>query len=245
MMSEEEEQSGIGEIDEHTLAGWQTVVDLMAKICDAPAGLIMRVSSSDIEVFVSSQTEGNPYHAGQREHLIGSGLYCEHVVQNRSALHVSDARAEADWRNNPDLELNMVAYHGHPIMAPSGEVFGTICVLDRKPRTPDLLYNQLIGMFRSFIEQDLHSIAMNKELRAKNTELSQSLARIRTLEKILPMCARCKKIRMENRKAGDPDSWVELATYVQTHTDTEFSHGMCPVCFREFYGADAPPYEDD
>ncbi len=81
MMSGEEEQSGIGEIDEHMLAGWQAVVDLMAKICEVPAGLIiMRVSSSDIEVFVSSQTEGNPYHVGQREHLVGSGLYCEHVV---------------------------------------------------------------------------------------------------------------------------------------------------------------------
>jgi GAF domain-containing protein len=234
----------VSEVDESILAGWQTIVNLMAKICDVPAGLIMRVTSKDLEVFVSSQTDGNPYHVGDKEQFIGSGLYCERVIRTASPLHVPNARADDNWCNNPDIKLNMIAYHGYPIIAPSGDVFGTICILDKKPRTLDSVYNQLITMFKTYIEHDLHAIVLNKELRKQNIELKQQIAMIRTLENILPMCARCKKIRLPNEKASNPKSWVDLATYIQTHTDTEFSHGMCPVCHQEFYGNEAPPYED-
>ena len=35
-----------------------------------PASLIMRVHPTEIEVFVGSQSEGNPYHAGEKAPLI-------------------------------------------------------------------------------------------------------------------------------------------------------------------------------
>lgn len=233
------------EVDEHTLAGWQAIVNLMASICGVPAGLIMKATADEIEVFVSSQTEGNPYPVGDRKKWVGSGLYCEHVIRTASPLHVPDARADANWSDNPDIKLDMIAYHGYPIMAPSGDVFGTICVLDQKSRPLDPLYDQLCTVFKAHIESDLHAIARNNELNQRNTELRQSISRVRALEGILPMCARCLKIRLKGKKASDPASWVDLATYVRTHTDTEFSHGMCPICHREFYGNDALPDEPE
>ena len=139
----------------------------------------------------------------------------------------------------------MIAYHGYPIIAPSGDVFGTICILDQKSRKLDSVYEQLITMFKTYIEHDLHAIVANKKLRQQNIELKQHIAMIRTLEGILPMCARCKKIRLQGEKASNPKSWVDLATYVRTHTDTEFSHGMCPVCHQEFYGNEALSYPED
>ena len=49
---------------------WQVLVDLMAEIIGVPAGLIMRIKGSDIEVFVSSKSQGNPYRRGDKEHLL-------------------------------------------------------------------------------------------------------------------------------------------------------------------------------
>jgi len=80
-------------VDTETLADWQMIVDLMAEICDVPAGLVMRITGDDIEVFASSRTEGNPYHVGEKETLLGSGLYCEHVVKTRNPL-----RSLTHWR---------------------------------------------------------------------------------------------------------------------------------------------------
>jgi hypothetical protein len=48
-------------IPDAMLQKWQSVVDILAELIHVPAGLIMRVVDSDIEVFVSSQSEGNPY----------------------------------------------------------------------------------------------------------------------------------------------------------------------------------------
>ncbi|MDD5647262.1 MAG: hypothetical protein PHW86_08835, partial [Candidatus Bipolaricaulis sp.] len=52
------------EVDADTMSGWQGIVDLMAEICGVPAGLVMRITGNDIEVFVSSRTQGNPYRVG-------------------------------------------------------------------------------------------------------------------------------------------------------------------------------------
>ncbi len=52
-------------IPDAMLQEWQTVVNILAELIHVPAGLIMRVVDSDIEVFVSSQTEGNPYTPGE------------------------------------------------------------------------------------------------------------------------------------------------------------------------------------
>ncbi len=50
------------------------------------------------------------------------------------------------------------------------------------------------------------------------------------LRKILPICSICKKIR------DDDDSWHEVESYMREHSDTNFSHSVCPTCVKEFYG---------
>ena len=52
----------------------------MADMLSVPAGLIMRILGEEIHVFVSSRTEGNPYHPGarRREEL-------ERLVDERTA----------------------------------------------------------------------------------------------------------------------------------------------------------------
>ncbi|MCD4690074.1 hypothetical protein K8S17_01290 [bacterium] len=70
-------------------------------------------------------------------------------------------------------------------------------------------------------------------------ELSRALHEVRTLRGIIPICAKCKKIR------DDDGYWGQVETYVRDHTEAEFSHGLCPECAAELYpemyepGADA------
>ena len=81
------------QLADETLARWQVIVNLMARIAGVPATLIMRVDSPQIEVFVASSTKGNPYEKGERADL-NTGLYCEKVMVQRSALLVPDALAD-------------------------------------------------------------------------------------------------------------------------------------------------------
>jgi len=223
-------------VDPETLSGWQEIVDLMAEICGVPAGLIMRITGEDIEVFVRSRTERNPYHVGDREHLLGSGLYCEQVIKSREPLHVPDALSDPRWADNPDIKLSMIAYHGHPILSPDGGVFGTICVLDEKPRELESRYDRLIGSFKRQIENDLDMIWRAQELDRQNRELAKALNRVRVLEGILPTCQYCKRIRLQGADEDDPKSWVPIETYIRERSNAVFSHGICPDCRRKGRG---------
>ena len=203
---------------------WQQIVDIMAELLNVPAGLIMRVNGPDIEVFVSSQTPENPYHPGDKEDLIGSGLYCETVIKTRDRLHVPNALSDPLWDHNPDVKLGMIAYLGFPIVLPSGNVFGTICVLDNKKNHYTPVYEQLVYRFKKLIEGQLLLADQNQRLMAINQELEKRMAEIHTLRGILPICSYCKKIR------NDDGYWQALDVYIQAHSEAEFSHGICLDC---------------
>jgi len=60
-------------------------------------------------------------------------------------------------------------------------------------------------------------------------QLQEALANIKTLRGLIPICAACKKIR------DDTGYWNQLEGYLHTHTEAEFSHGICPECVRRLY----------
>ncbi len=60
-------------------------------------------------------------------------------------------------------------------------------------------------------------------------QIEQSAKEIRKLRGFLPICANCKKIR------DDKGYWTQVETYISNHSDTEFSHGICPDCAAKLY----------
>jgi len=56
--------------------------------------------------------------------------------------------------------------------------------------------------------------------------LEAAADKIRSLEKLLPICSYCKKVR------SDKNYWQEVEVYISEHTDTMFSHSICPSCYE-------------
>jgi hypothetical protein len=52
---------------------------------------------------------------------------------------------------------------------------------------------------------------------------------IKQLRGILPICAHCKKIRDDN------GYWNQVESYIQRHSEAEFSHSICPECAKKYY----------
>jgi PAS domain S-box-containing protein len=153
---------------------WQEIVDLLAEIVHVPSALIMRVEPPNIKVFVSSESEGNPYEHDELAPL-NTGLYCETVMKTRQPLLVPDALKDEAWKSNPDIKLGMISYLGVPVSWPDGEIFGTICVLDRKGNGYSDLYLRLLLQWREVVQADL------KWLAALHGELTERDAKIRRL----------------------------------------------------------------
>lgn len=64
---------------------------------------------------------------------------------------------------------------------------------------------------------------------AMTASLQDSLAEIKTLSGLLPICSNCKKIR------DDRGYWNQIDEYFRDHSDVDFSHSLCPDCIAIFY----------
>jgi hypothetical protein len=80
-----------------------------------------------------------------------------------------------------------------------------------------------------------------RRLHASERELArrvdESLAHIKMLRGLLPICAWCKRVR------DDEGYWTQMEAYVRDHSQAEFSHGLCPDCLRENFPEDAAGVE--
>jgi PAS domain S-box-containing protein len=59
------------------------------------------------------------------------------------------------------------------------------------------------------------------------SELQNALDHVKALSGLLPICVCCKKIR------DDKGYWNQIEQYISDHSEAEFTHGMCPKCYRE------------
>jgi PAS domain-containing protein len=54
----------------------------------------------------------------------------------------------------------------------------------------------------------------------------EDISDILELQRIIPICAVCKKVR------DDRESWQRVEAYFKDHWDLDFSHGLCPECYK-------------
>ena len=72
--------------------------------------------------------------------------------------------------------------------------------------------------------------SLNKDLNQKNSDLEEARKKIKVLSGTLPVCSYCKKIRDSEGK------WFQLESYIDKHSEAQFSHTICPVCMeKEFH----------
>jgi PleD family two-component response regulator len=77
-------------------------------------------------------------------------------------------------------------------------------------------------------------VELQDSLACRVEELQAALAHVKTLQGILPICMVCRRIRT------DRQSWTRIEQYVQEHSDAQFSHSLCPECWRTHYSEIAP-----
>ena len=171
------------DISEELQQKWQKILDLAAKLIGVPSGLITRLHEHDLEVFLSSKTDGNIFEP-QLKLELGLGWYCENVAGTRNQLLLPNALTSDEWKDdNPSVPFNMVSYMGMPILWPDGEVFGTFCMLDNKENKYSGLFQDLLTSLREIIQNDLKSILMyrkaQEDLHSKDVQIKEVHHRVK------------------------------------------------------------------
>jgi phosphoserine phosphatase RsbU/P len=79
---------------------------------------------------------------------------------------------------------------------------------------------------RARVHTGLRILDLQQNLAEQIARLKETIANVKQLKGLLPMCSYCKKIRK------DADYWQQLEAYISDHSEAEFSHGVCPACFE-------------
>ena len=112
---------------------------------------------------------------------------------------------------------------------------GQALAFENRYRCKDGSYKWLLWSATADLErQEIYSVARDiterkqaeQERERLVEELQAALAEVKELQKTLPICMYCKSIR------DDENYWQTVEAYVSQHTNTTFSHGICPACYK-------------
>jgi GAF domain-containing protein len=197
---------------------------LAAHICGTPIALISLVDQNR-QWFKSERGLGMP------ETPLELSI-CRHAIQQPGLFVVPDTTLDDRFCRYPNVvgEPHLRFYAGAPLKTLDGHTLGTLCVLDHQPRTLTEAQSDAIRLLARQVMVTLELRLIARELAHRNTELEAARRELKTLEGLLPICAKCKKIR------DDDQQWVPVDTYLHEHSDVDFTHSLCPGCAQFYFG---------
>jgi diguanylate cyclase (GGDEF)-like protein/PAS domain S-box-containing protein len=144
----------LGILDSPAEVEFDALVKVAASACDVPMGLISLVDT-DRQWFKAHVGLGNLHETAR------DISFCSHAIHGDAIFEVPDARADARFSDNPLVLQNpgICFYAGAPIRLSSGQLVGTLCVMDHAPR-------QLTATQRDILAQLSFVLAKMLETRA-------------------------------------------------------------------------------
>lgn len=142
------------------------------------------------------------------ELLVGTpvvDLYADSSEGKERAVAIMATVSTGESLQGEELELRTSRWarlYTRPVLDEDGEV-----VLSRGALVECTREKQLM------IEQEITISRMREALR-----------RVNNLEGLLGVCAWCKKVRDEDEK------WLQLESYIAQHTEQHVTHSICPAC---------------
>lgn len=102
------------------------------RLTGAPTAFIALVDR-DRDFYKSHMGFGEPL-ASTRQ--LRGRTFCHYTIARRATLQIDDTRADPVYRHVPTVEtLGIAAYLGVPLIDSGGQVIGSLCVVDTRPRS--------------------------------------------------------------------------------------------------------------
>ena len=161
---------------------FRLLTELVSRRLKTPVSLITFVTDHK-QFFVSSYGLAEPWTTRRETPLTHS--FCQHVTTRNEPLVIHDARQHPLVCENLAIrDLNVTAYLGVPLVDDRGNVLGSFCTIDDKPRE---WTREELAELKSLSTEVVHEIGeyrrseLEKEVRGVRSRQSEKMAAIGTL----------------------------------------------------------------
>lgn len=201
-------------LDTHEEKSYDDLTHLASYICDAPIAMISFVDEK-------RQWFKSKIGVGVKE-TARDVAFCAHAINQSDVFVVNDAEQDVRFADNPLVtgDPHVRFYAGAPLTNSEGYSLGTLCVIDRVPRT--LTEKQSLAL-KALSRQAV----LLMEMRRVSQSLADAVENVKTLHGMLPICCYCKRIRDDN------GYWNQVDEYLRAHTDVKLTHGACTECAQK------------
>lgn len=212
--------------------------EALARSLELSRGVVQRVLALEALAELATLQEAAGRTRAALSYLRAHQALRDTIFDQAAAQRIAslESRAEAERQSRENLRL-LEAQRGQALVITRQR---TVVVLGAVTLAlAALLLGLLVGFNRRGRAREALLARTNAELGSANAELRSALAEVRTLKGLIPICAKCKKVR------DDRGFWEAVETYVASRSEASFSHGICSDCGPELYGADWEPESDD
>lgn len=217
-------------LDTEAEPGFDRVTALAAQLFEVPIALVSLVDR-DRQWFKSCV--GLPIRETEREIS-----FCAHALTRDRPLVVPDALADPRFQHSPLVTGPPFIrfYAGAPLRSPAAHVLGTLCIIDRAPRT--------FGERDQSLLMDLAAVVMDAlELRLRTEQLDRARIELTTIldgmDELVVAIDRDRRTTLFNRAAreqlgpaspeADPEGWVKSTQILLPDRVTPYPPERLPI----------------
>jgi signal transduction histidine kinase len=227
-------------LDSNAEQDFDEIVELASKICDTPISTITLI---DVHRQWFKAVVGLSDKETSRDKA-----FCAHAILEDDVMMVSDATKDKRFFDNPLVtgDPSIRFYAGMPLISPRGYKLGTLCVIDREPKT---LTDEQLFSLRILGKQ----VVKQFELRLKLRELEDQKVELkrlnRTSNRILsiighdlrrPLSLLAGLIQLNEKKALSPTDFHQLLSDVKVnlYSTGDLLENLLEWAMHQFEGKD-------
>lgn len=189
-----------GMLDPQAEEAFDRITRLATRLLGVEVSLIS-VVDSEKQVFKSH--DGLPAHIATDPQTPLSHSFCQYVVAHNRGLAVHDARAHPLLAHNGAVkDMNIIAYMGEPIHAPTGEPIGSLCAIHADVRVWQSEDQTTLRDLAAIVENELRLRAEAHERGLLIQEMQHRVKNLFTVSNSL--------LRLSAQDAADKDELVDL-----------------------------------
>ena len=195
---------------------YDNITSMAALICHAPIALISIVDH-DRQWFKSKV-------GLEMEETPRDWSFCAHTILSPKPMVVEDALFDDRFKDNPLVknEPHIRLYAGFPLHTNTHHRIGTLCVIDRMPKS-------LTSTQYKIMERLAAQVVTLLELRKRSMSLLDEFCKLNQQKGMLCSCSYCRKVR------DSQGTWQPFEQFMMRYSTLNFSHGICNSCMEEHF----------